>query len=158
MNRTGKNLVGLAGGLVTLLAAVTVPAQEPTRLLWGDTHLHTSLSPDAYTAGNRSAGPDVAYRYAKGEPVVHPYNRTRVQILQPLDFLAVSDHAEYLGVMPAVMGGEVEQPEAGILEKIKSWAMVTLVRYLIEEPRSATKRFTQLLPEPEVQSGTPATR
>lgn len=153
MNRTGKNLVGLAGGLVTLLAAGTAPAQEPTSLLWGDTHLHTSLSPDAYTAGNRSAGPDVAYRYAKGEPVVHPYNRTRVQILEPLDFLAVSDHAEYLGVMPVVMGGEVEQPEAGILEKIKSWAMVTLVRYLIEEPRSATKRFTQLLPEPEVQSG-----
>ncbi len=152
MTRSRKQLIGLAGGLIALVPGLVL-AQEPTRLFWGDTHLHTSDSPDAYTAGNRSAGPDVAYRYAKGEPVIHPYNRTRVQILEPLDFLAVSDHAEYLGVMPVVMNGEFEQPEAGVFARLKSWFMVTLVRYLIEEPRSATKRFTQLLPEAEVQSG-----
>ena len=39
---------------------------------------------------------------AKGQPVIHPYNRTRVQIGTPLDFLVVSDHAEMLGVMKAV--------------------------------------------------------
>lgn len=152
MTSSGRHLIGLAGGLIALVPGLVL-AQEPTRLFWGDTHLHTSDSPDAYTAGNRSAGPDVAYRYAKGEPVIHPYNRTRVQILEPLDFLAVSDHAEYLGVMPVVMDGEFEQPEAGVFERLKSWFMVTLVRFLIEEPRSATKRFTQLLPEAEVQSG-----
>jgi hypothetical protein len=153
MTSTGKHLLCLAVGLLAMPAGSAALAQEPTQLLWGDTHLHTSYSVDAYTAGNRSADPDVAYRYARGEPVIHPYNRTRVQILQPLDFLAVSDHAEYLGVMPVVMGGEAEQPEAGIFEKIKSWALVTVVRYLIRDPQAATKRFTQLLPEPEVQSG-----
>ena len=152
MTSSGRYLIGLAGGLIALVPGLVL-AQEPARLFWGDTHLHTSDSPDAYTAGNRSAGPDVAYRYAKGEPVIHPYNRTRVQILEPLDFLAVSDHAEYLGVMPVVMDGEFEQPEAGVFARLKSWFMVTLVRFLIEEPRSATKRFTQLLPEAEVQSG-----
>ena len=128
-------------------------AQEPTQLLWGDTHLHTSYSVDAYMAGNRTADPDVAYRYAKGEPVVHPYNRTRVQILEPLDFLSVSDHAEYLGIIPVIMSGDFEQPEAGFFEGIKSWAYITVLGYLIEDPLDGTKRFTSLLPEPEIQSG-----
>ena len=44
-----------------------------------------------------SADPEVAYRGARGLPVIHPYNRTRVQIRTPLDFLVVSDHAEFLG-------------------------------------------------------------
>ncbi|MFV0277029.1 MAG: DUF3604 domain-containing protein [Parahaliea sp.] len=71
---------------------------EETVLLWGDTHLHTSYSVDAYLFMNRSADPDTAYRYAKGLPVIHPYHRARVQIGTPLDFLVVSDHAELTAV------------------------------------------------------------
>ena len=48
------------------------------------------------------ATPYDAYRYARGEPVVHPYNRTRVQIETPLDFLVVADHAENLGLAPYI--------------------------------------------------------
>ena len=81
MTSSGKHFISLAGGLIALVPGLAL-SQEPTRLFWGDTHLHTSNSPDAYTAGNRSAGPNVAYRYAKGEPVIHPYNRTRVRILR----------------------------------------------------------------------------
>lgn len=72
-------------------------ADYPDRLLWGDTHLHTRLSMDAYALGNRTGDADTAYRFAKGEPVIHPYHRARVQLQTPLDFLAVSDHAELLG-------------------------------------------------------------
>ena len=144
-----------AGGLAltAFLLCSTTWAQEQTQLLWGDTHLHTSYSVDAFIAGNRSVDPDAAYRFAKGEPVVHPYNRTRVQILEPLDFLAVSDHAEYLGVLPVVMSGNVEQPEAGFFEKIKSWAFINALAFMIENPLDGTKRFTSMLPEPEIQSG-----
>ncbi|GAB4520567.1 MAG: DUF3604 domain-containing protein [Amphiplicatus sp.] len=66
--------------------------------MWGDTHLHTNLSVDAYFLGNRSADADTAYRFAKGEPVIHPYHRARMQLRTPLDFLAVTDHGELMGV------------------------------------------------------------
>ncbi len=67
-------------------------------LLWGDTHLHTANSPDAFFFDNESATPDVAYRWAKGLPVVNASTGVRIQIGTPLDFLVVSDHAEYLAV------------------------------------------------------------
>ena len=70
---------------------VAAPAAEPAppaavqrNLYWGDTHLHTSYSPDAFLMQNRSATPDTAYQYAKGAPVVHPLHRARVQIETPL--------------------------------------------------------------------------
>jgi len=81
-------------------------AGSANNLYWGDTHLHTSYSPDAYLMQNRSADPDTAYRYAKGYPVVHPYHKARIQIGTPLDFLVVSDHGEFMGVVPMVLQGD----------------------------------------------------
>ncbi|MBK7948561.1 MAG: DUF3604 domain-containing protein [Deltaproteobacteria bacterium] len=83
---------------------------NPSRnLYWGDTHLHTSLSFDANASGNRLP-PESAYRFAKGE-VVLASSGLRALIDRPLDFLVVSDHAEYLGLLaalraddPAVLG------------------------------------------------------
>ena len=81
-------------------------AKEPNRLYWGDTHVHTSHSADAYFLQNRSADPHTAYRWAKGLPVVHPYTQAKVQINTPLDFLVVADHAEMLGVPRKLMEGD----------------------------------------------------
>jgi len=90
------------------------PAKSPAKPLgsnplknvyWGDTHLHTSYSPDAFLMGNQTADPDTAYRYAKGLPVVHPYHKARIQIGTPLDFLVVSDHGEFMGVIPNILKG-----------------------------------------------------
>ncbi len=78
---------------------------EDTRLYWGDTHLHTSYSFDAFTLGNRTTDPETAYRFAQGLPVVHPGHRARVRIDRPLDFLVVSDHAEFLGVITEISAG-----------------------------------------------------
>lgn len=78
---------------------------SPTNVYFGDTHLHTSYSPDAFLMGNQSADPDTAYRYAKGLPVVHPYHKARIQIGTPLDFLVVSDHGEFMGVIPNILKG-----------------------------------------------------
>lgn len=89
----------LAAAIVAYIGASSAAMAQayPDKLLWGDTHLHTNLSVDAYFLQNRTADGDTAYRFAKGEPVIHPYSRARMQLGTPLDFLAVSDHAELMG-------------------------------------------------------------
>jgi hypothetical protein len=68
----------------------------PTQVLWGDTHHHTSLSVDCGLIGNNN-GPDVSFRFARGEEVISNSGQ-RVKLIRPLDFLVVTDHAEYLGI------------------------------------------------------------
>ncbi len=72
----------------------------PTRVFWGDTHHHTSNSPDAGLIGN-ILGPEDSYRFARGEEVTSS-SGLRAKLIRPLDFLVVSDHAEYLG-LPALL-------------------------------------------------------
>ena len=111
----------ILAGLALIFCVGFASAQE-TNLYWGDTHLHTNLSPDAYLLGNRSASPDTAYRYAKGLPVVHPYNRTKIQIGTPLDFLVVSEHAEYMGVIPLVLAGDPIFADSEVAQRGKAAA------------------------------------
>jgi hypothetical protein len=76
----------------------------PTRVFWGDTHLHTSYSVDAGLVGN-TLGPDMAYRFARGEEVTSA-SGLRVKLIRPLDFLVVTDHAEYLGLPVLLNSGD----------------------------------------------------
>lgn len=74
------------------------PAANPDRnAYFGDLHVHTAYSFDAYAFGT-IATPYDAYRYAQGEPLLHP-SGYQVQLQQPLDFYAVTDHAMFMGVM-----------------------------------------------------------
>ena len=79
----------------------------PQRVFWGDTHLHTTYSPDAGMVGNFNLGPADAYRFARGEQI-QANNGMQVKLVRPLDFLVVSDHAEYQGLMPLLRGGDPE--------------------------------------------------
>ena len=87
------------------LSVGSANAQE-TNLYWGDTHLHTKLSADAYLMQNRSLSPSDAYRYAKGETVLNALTKKDVKIATPLDFLVVTDHAEYVGVVEQLFDRE----------------------------------------------------
>lgn len=95
----------LAQDVLPLREAYKAPKKEyspyvqdhyPNRVLFGDTHLHTSWSSDAGMVG-ASLGPDVAYRVARGE-VVTSHRGWKVKLIRPLDFLVVADHAENLGL------------------------------------------------------------
>lgn len=73
------------------------PTANPDRnAYFGDLHIHTEFSIDAYSFGT-IATPADAYRYARGEAISHPRG-FQVQLKRPLDFYAVTDHAFFLGL------------------------------------------------------------
>ncbi len=91
----------VAIGLSLTAAASGSGAAEPAlprQALFGELHVHTQLSFDAFIFGVR-ATPDDAYRYARGEEITHPAGFA-MQLERPLDFIAVTDHAMYLGMIP----------------------------------------------------------
>jgi hypothetical protein len=85
----------------SLIYSPYVGRDYPANVYWGDTHLHSSLSFDAYGDGNTTKGPDYAYRFAKGEQV-EGHDGIPVRISRPLDFLVLADHGEYMGVVQGV--------------------------------------------------------
>ena len=81
------------------LVEFEVPEPNPERnAYFGDLHVHTTYSFDAYAFGT-TIGPSDAYRYAQGETIQHPAGFD-MTLRQPLDFYAVTDHALFLGVAP----------------------------------------------------------
>jgi len=123
-------MIARISGLVTLLWALNVSGQpapvferteerapcadyQPLRQpLFGDLHVHTDLSFDSYISSQRN-GPADAYRYARGEAITLPDEDSnqviRAQLRRPLDFTAVTDHAEFLGPIRLCT-----HPDAGI--------------------------------------------
>jgi hypothetical protein len=76
-------------------------------VLYGDLHVHTSWSADAYAGGNR-LGPNTAYRFARGEEV-ELQNGLAARLDAPLDFVALTDHAENFAThLPCTIGGGPE--------------------------------------------------
>ncbi len=132
-----------------LALATTNPAAAERQLLWGDTHLHTAYSSDAYTNNNLTGDPDTAYRYAQGLPVVHPYHKARVQIATPLDFLAVTDHAEFLGEIRNIHLNGVDTSGLGIWDSIKATVAGYALNWAIDNG-SGRDLFVSVLPDPDV--------
>lgn len=79
-------------------AGISSPSER--RAWFGETHVHTNMSFDAYIFNVRST-PDDAYNYAKGEPIMHTSGQM-IQSARPIDFMAVTDHGEYLGILPMI--------------------------------------------------------
>lgn len=84
------------------------------RPLWGDLHIHTVFSMDAFVFGVRRT-PDDAYRFARGDEYRLADGR-RVQLDRPLDFAAVTDHAEYLAVTNRCVSSEADGPYCRALD------------------------------------------
>jgi hypothetical protein len=76
-------------------AMIAVPPSKEKHAFFGDLHIHTGLSTDAFIMGVRSEPEDV-YIFAKGGAIEHGAGYA-IQISRPLDFAAVTDHSEYMG-------------------------------------------------------------
>ncbi|MFK7977988.1 MAG: DUF3604 domain-containing protein [Halioglobus sp.] len=79
---------------------LTGPQQR--NLYWGDLHVHSNFSPDAFAFGNTNLTADDAIKFAAGKRITAS-NGLDVQLQQPLDFLLVADHAEFIGVFPKLL-------------------------------------------------------
>jgi len=85
-------------GTTVTPAAEPAPQPNPDRnAYFGEEHIHTSWSVDAWLMGNRLTGPDDALKYAQGETIKHPLGYD-IKIDTPMDFMGVTDHSEYVGV------------------------------------------------------------
>ncbi len=94
-----SKLMVRASALAVLSAGVAAADPNPDRdVFFGEQHIHTSWSFDAYIFGNTKATPADAYDYAKGKPLKHALG-FEMQIEQPLDWMGVTDHSEYVGVI-----------------------------------------------------------
>ena len=88
----------------------------PQRVFFGDTHFHSSLSVDSGMIGNR-IDLDQALRFARGEEIVTSTGQ-RARLKRPLDFLVLSDHAEYLGLADLIA---TANPELLATDVGKEW-------------------------------------
>ena len=77
-----------------------VPTNQLKEAYFGEQHVHTGVSMDAFIAGNRLT-PDDAYRFAQGEEIM--VNGKMHKIKRPLDFVAVTDHSEFMGEAYSLM-------------------------------------------------------
>ena len=138
--------IRVAAGILSALLVTQSWATEK-QILWGDTHLHTNRSFDAFTNRNFSVGPDEAYRFARGLPVEHPGHKARVQLETPLDFLVVSDHAEFLGNIRHLYNVGIPTEGMGFVQKLRVWYVQYLIRDAIKKGEGRAF-FVRQLPDP----------
>ncbi|MFT4097553.1 MAG: DUF3604 domain-containing protein [Rhodoblastus sp.] len=132
-------------------AEAKVPSNPLKDAYFGETHVHTAYSLDAYLGGARLT-PDTAYRFAQGEKMM--VNGQMHRIVEPLDFAAVTDHAEYLGEMYSTMVEGApghDQPDLKTLRGLKgfeereSW----FLNYVVKSNRSETPQHPPFFVGPE---------
>jgi hypothetical protein len=131
---------------LAVLLAGAIPAQAEKKLLWGDTHLHSNLSTDAYLNQNFTGSPETAYRFARGTPVKNPINGDRIQIGTPLDFLVVSDHAGGMGTVKLAYEQGLPREDLGITAWLRSWMMEKLYRLMVNNPGHLDKLLVYAFP------------
>ncbi len=114
--RIAATVLALLAGAAAMAAA---PEANPDRdAYFGETHIHTSWSFDAFVFGTTMTGPEEAYKFALGETIKHPAGYD-IKITRPLDFMAVTDHSEYAGTVKLANDPTSELSKLPIAEKLK---------------------------------------
>jgi hypothetical protein len=103
---------------------------------FGEQHLHTQNSPDAYAMGTRNTTDD-AYNFCKGKAVKKNTSGETVQKKTPYDWCAVTDHTEYFGVMP-----QLSNPKSKLVSKNKNDPIIKLL--LSGDAKKGDEAFAQM--------------
>ena len=136
----------LSSALLAAGAIAADSAGEPGRssgkknplnnVYFGEQHLHTQNSPDAYAMGTRNTTDD-AYNFCKGKAVKKNTSGEMVQKKTPYDWCAVTDHAEYFGVMP-----QLSDPKSDLMTKNKDNEIIKLI--LSGDPKKGDEAFAKI--------------
>ena len=139
-----------SASLLTLALAttgITAEVQEnPEKsLYYGETHMHTAYSLDAFIGGTHQT-PDDAYRAAKGESVI--VNGLPHQIRRPLDFAAVTDHAEYIGEMYSALNKHAPGHDNPLIQQLLQLSSIEerekwFYKYVISNNRGDSPGHTE---------------
>jgi len=103
---------------------------------FGEQHLHTQNSPDAYAMGTRNTTDD-AYNFCKGKAIKKNTSGEMVQKKTPYDWCAVTDHAEYFGVLP-----QLSDPKSDLITKHKDNEIIKLI--LSGDPKKGDEAFAKI--------------
>ena len=141
-----------AAGATTVAELEAAVAENPLKeAYFGETHVHTSFSLDAYIGGARIT-PDVAYRFAQGQDVT--VNGQRHNIGRPLDWVAVSDHAEFIGEMYSTQVPGAKGGDNSMLEELRNLSTVDeqrawFMKYVVSNMRGANPGHPPFYAGPE---------
>jgi hypothetical protein len=146
-SKCGYTLLASVASVSLLLGSVQADSLgEPGRdsnkpnalknVYFGEQHLHTQDSPDAYAMGTRNTVDD-AYNFAKGKAIKKNTSGEMVQKKTPYDWAAVTDHAEYMGVLP-----QLSDPKSELLKKHSDNPIIKMI--LSGDPAQGQKAFAEI--------------
>ncbi len=117
----------------------TVPTNTLRNAYFGDLHVHTNYSFDAYIGSTR-VNPDQAYQFAKGEVI--EILGVKGKISRPLDFAAVTDHSEFLGEVHTIRRPEAAAHNAYVPRLIRGLGTdtVKMLQVFINRMRQTTSK------------------
>ncbi len=113
-------------------------AEFPDRPYWGDTHLHTDNSIDAFGFGVR-LGPEEALRFASGEEVTATTGG-KARLARPLDFLVIADHSDGLGATRRLY----DAPRLGVVA-MRDETLLRWYDMMHEGPRQSQRAVAELI-------------
>jgi len=136
-------------------AAPAIPYNPLKEAYFGEQHLHTAYSLDAYIGGARLT-PSDAYRFAKGEEV--EVSGTKVRLHAPLDWAAVTDHAEYLGEMYSTMVDGAPGHDQDLLKQLRGLQSLEerekwFLEYVVKSNRGTTPQHPPFFAGEETANG-----
>jgi hypothetical protein len=146
-NRTLLALSLVAALMSTPLSRPASAGPDPERdAYFGETHVHTSWSLDAFAIGNTVTTPADAYKYFQGEPIKHPLGYD-VKIDTPLDWAGVTDHSEYAGVVQMA-----NEPGSAVAKIPAAQPLILKARTVEEMTRVALYAINVLVAGPPVKA------